>query len=548
MAAQRRRSTQQPSGVPGRGYVPPASQQPVRQQPYQQWGTGNGPYIPSAPVRQGETSSAKRKKRKNLLIWLVIAVLVILMVVIGVSVRRMEEEKAAARQRAEEIHTKVASADGVFCSGVYVDGIHLGGMTPQQAKEAVEAQVQQRSGSWYARLTYGENWKLITADMINFTTDVNGVLQEAWNQGHTGDENRRYDDMLRLEQTPYQAYTAHPSGDTRAIDEVLATVKSLIDTPAQDAYLAGVNKEDLSYPFAFADEVYGLALDTEPLRQKLYQMVSTLESGDVEIVPNRIEPSVRKADLMRKYTLRATATTRIHSSSTENRNNNIRHAFSDFINGYRLEPGQSFSFNKVVGMRTQERGFFPADEIVSGEMVEGYGGGVCQASTTIYQAALCAGLQIVTRQPHSEKVKYAELGQDATVYLSKNRNKDFVFKNNTDSDIWIFATVEKDPERKGKNNLRTRVDIYGEDMGDVWYKLESVVTETADPPEPEYRRDKKGQYVTYQDEKPYLYSEAQPGYKVDVYLVDSRSGGRSYLYTDEYPPKRAVYYQGVKTR
>ena len=142
MAAQRRRSTQQPSGVPGRGYVPPASQQPVRQQPYQQWGTGNGPYIPSAPVRQGETSSAKRKKRKNLLIWLVIAVLVILMVEIGVSVRRMEEEKAAARQRAEEIHTKVASADGVFCSGVDVDGIHLGGMTPQQAKEAVEAQVQ----------------------------------------------------------------------------------------------------------------------------------------------------------------------------------------------------------------------------------------------------------------------------------------------------------------------------------------------------------------------------------------------------------------------
>ena len=218
------------------------------------------------------------------------------------------------------------------------------------------------------------------------------------------------------------------------------------------------------------------------------------------------------------------------------------------MNGYRLEPGQSFSFNKVVGMRTQERGFFPADEIVSGEMVEGYGGGVCQASTTIYQAALCAGLQIVTRQPHSEKVKYAELGQDATVYLSKNRNKDFVFKNTTNSDIWIFATVEKDPERKGKNNLRTRVDIYGEDMGDVWYKLESVITETVDPPEPEYRKDKKSQYVTYQDEKPYLYSEAQPGYKVDVYLVDSRSGSKTYLYTDEYSPKRAVYYQGVKTR
>ena len=273
-----------------------------------------------------------------------------------------------------------------------------------------------------------------------------------------------------------------------------------------------------------------------------------MENGTYAITPAQVEPSIRKADLMHRYTLRASAWTEIHTSSTEDRNNNICHALHDFVNGYKLAPGETFSFNSVVGYRTAERGFFPAQEIVYGNYVEGYGGGVCQASTTIYQAALCAGLQIVTRQPHSEKVKYAELGQDATVYLSKNRNKDFVFKNNTDSDIWIFATVEKDPERKGKNNLRTRVDIYGEDMGDVWYKLESVVTETADPPEPEYRRDKKGQYVTYQDEKPYLYSEAQPGYKVDVYLVDSRSGGRSYLYTDEYPPKRAVYYQGVKTR
>jgi hypothetical protein len=78
--------------------------------------------------------------------------------------------------------------------------------------------------------------------------------------------------------------------------------------------------------------------------------------------------------------------------------------------------------------------------------------------------------------------------------------------------------------------------------------MESIVTETIDPPEPEYRKDKKGQYVTYQDEPPYLYSEAQQGCKVDVYLFDTRSGQRTWLYTDEYAARRAVYYEGVKSR
>ena len=477
-----------------------------------------------------------------------IPVLVIGMIAAGVSARRVEEQRAEEQRQAEEIQNKVAACDGIFCPGVYVDDIHLGGMAPMEAKEAVETQISRRSGEWRVRLTYGPNYKDITVDMLNFTTDVNSVLQQAWNQGHTGGTEQRYQAMLQLEQTPYRAYTAQPSGDTRVIDEILATIKTLVDRPAKDACLTGVNRDNISDPFVFEEEEYGLSLDTEPLRQKLYQMVSVMESGSLEIVPDRIDPAVRKADLMKRYTLRSSASTKIHTSSPENRNNNIRHALCDFVNGYRLEPGQTFSFNKVVGMRSAERGFYPADEIVYGELVEGYGGGVCQASTTIFQAAVCAGLQIVTRQPHSEKVRYTELGLDATVYLSKNRNKDFVFKNNTDSDIWIFATVEKDPEEKGKNRLRARVDIYGADMGDVWYRMEPVVMETIEPPAPEYRKDKKGQYVVYQDDPPYLYSEGQEGYKVDVWLVNTRSSQRTLLYTDEYAAKAAVYYTGVTAR
>ena len=528
-----------------------ARQQVPPQWNAQQWDARQTLQQPAIPQHftRGYTPAQPPKppKKRNRLLWL-IPVLVAALIIAGTVINRKQNERAAELQRAEEIRTKVEACDGVFCPGAWVDGIHLGGMTPMQAKEAVETQISQRNSQWSVRLTYGTNYKDITADMLNFTTEVNGVLQDAWNRGHTGDYDQRYADMLQLEEKPYMAYTAQPSGDTRIIDETLANIKALIDRPAKDARMVGVNKEDINAPFVFEDEEYGLVLDTEPLRERLYQMVSAMESGSLEIVPERIEPAVRKADLLKKYTLRASAWTKIHTSSEENRNNNIRHALQDYVNGYRLEPGRTFSFNKVVGMRSAERGFFPADEIVYGEMVEGYGGGVCQASTTIYQAAVCAGMQIVTRQPHSEKVRYTELGLDATVYLSKNRNKDFVFKNTTDSDIWIFATVERDPEEKGKNRLRARVDIYGADMGDVWYRMESTVTETIEPGQPEYRKDKKGQYVTYKDDPPYLYSEGQPGYKVDVWLVDTRSNQKTYLYTDEYAAKPAVYYTGTKSR
>ena len=442
------------------------------------------------------------------------------------------------------INEKVEPYDNLFCPGIYVDGIHLGGMTPQQAMNSVQSQIQQRHDAWKVQLTWnGSVVAEIDSDMLGFNVDPAQVMNEAWKQGHTGDKEQRYEQMLQLEQTPYVAYTAKPDGNTGIIDTKLSEIKSAIDKPATDAVMTGFDPS-LDYPFTFTDEAYGMQLNIEPIKERLYQMVSTLESGTVELQPERLEPSVHKADLMKHYMLRSSVYTPIDKHSTDERNMNIQHAF-DFVNGYVLQPGKTFSFNGVVGERTEARGFYPAIEYVYGEHVEGFGGGVCQASTTIYQAALCAGLQIVERRPHSEKVKYTELGLDATVYLEKGskHNKDFRFKNNTDGDIYIFATVEKDPAKKGKKYLRTRVDIYGPYMGDVHYELKSNIVETIDPGV-EIKKDRKHEYTSYPGEQ-YLYSEGREGYKVEVYRVNTVNGQSEYLYTDTYEPKKAVYYEGV---
>ena len=451
-------------------------------------------------------------------------------------------------QKNKLLNDKVTPYNNLFCPGVYVDGIDLGGMTTEQAMNSVQSRIQQRHDAWKVQLVYnGSSLAEINADMLGMTVDPAEVMNEAWQQGHTGTVGERYDQMILLEQQPYQAYTAKPSGNTAVIDDLLARIKSNLDKPATDAAMTGFDKT-LSYPFVFTDEAYGLSLDTEPIKQKLYQMVSTMESGTVELVPDRIEPAVHKADLMKHYMLRSSVTTPIDKHSPDDRNDNIRRAF-EIVNGYVLQPGKTFSFNGVVGERTPQNGFLQAIEYVYGEHVVGYGGGVCQASTNLYQAAVCAGLQIVERKPHSDSVSYTDYGKDATVYWVGKRIIDLKFKNNTEDPIYILASVETDPGNKKR--LITKVSMYGQDMGDVRYELESQIVETLPAPfDPEYIKDTDATYVVYKDQQQSV-SKAKEGYVVKSWRVQYTKNmvtERKELFTDTYEPKAERIYVGVKSR
>ena len=221
----------------------------------------------------------------------------------------------------------------------------------------------------------------------------------------------------------------------------------------------------------------------------------------------------------------------------------------EFINGYVLGPGSQFSFNNVVGQRTEANGFFPAIEYAYGEHVMGIGGGVCQASTTVYQAAVSAGLQIIKRSPHSDSVSYTEYGKDATVYWLDKRKIDLVFKNNTDDPIYMVAAVQTDPSNKRR--LIAKVTMYGADMGDVRYEIDCKTVQELDPPEkPTYIKDKDATYVTYTDQEKSV-SKAKPGYVVESYRVRYEGNvetERVLLYTDTYEAKPERIYVGVTKR
>ena len=544
------------SSGPSRGYIPPGTgrvqlEQPVQDQRKQQ---GEKPHSgreqdsrKRQPVYSGQNSvtgeqrgfampaapasyPAKPKRSRRLLIGIMIFLL-------AAALGTAAYFAVTSSQQAKMIRDTVAAYEGLFCQGVYVDGIHLGGMTPEEGMNAVESQIRERNNAWKVRLMYeGEQLLEINADMLGYNdVDTNSALMEAWQHGHTGEEKQKYDEILRLKEEPCFVYTAKPEGNTGVIDERLAEIKAQIDKPAQDAKLLGTDWS-LIYPFTFQEEEYGRTLDIEPLKTQLYQMAAAMQSGTVNLEPETVVPPVTLAELMKNYSLRADVTTEIDRHSEENRNNNIRHAF-EFINGYVLEPGETFSFNSVVGERTAARGFFEADEYVYGEHQRGTGGGVCQAATTIYQAAVTAGLKILKREKHSDSVSYAGYGEDATVYWSEYRGGkkiDMSFSNNTDQPIYILAFVEDIPKAgKKENKLRTRAIIYGEDLGDVVYRLEATEVDTLPviPSEPTNDKSKV--------------RDGKIGHIVDSYQVQYTNGietNRIQLAHDIYEPIPSRYY------
>ena len=144
----------------------------------------------------------------------------------------------------------------------------------------------------------------------------------------------------------------------------------------------------------------------------------------------------------------------------ENRNNNLRRA-CESMNGLVLQPGDIFSYNDTLGPRTKENGYLRAGAYSGWELVQSYGGGICQGSTTIYGAALYADLEIVHRKNHGYMVGYTEPGLDATVNWG---GPDFQFRNNTHFPIKIEAEV---------SDGFVKVSILGTEERDYFIEMES---------------------------------------------------------------------------
>ena len=211
------------------------------------------------------------------------------------------------------------------------------------------------------------------------------------------------------------------------------------------------------------------------------------------------------------------------NASDRGRSENIAIAAS-LIHGVIIQPYGEFSFNQTVGRRTQEAGFQQAKIIVNGEYVLGVGGGVCQVSTTLYNAALKAGLNVTEFHPHSLRVGYVPPSRDAMV----SSGSDLKFFNPHINPVRLSAEVF---------NGGVRISFFGKNIGDR-YEITAVTLGEIPPPPPIFK----------EGEKEEILRSPQNGVKSEAYLEryqGEKLVSRKRIRTDEYRPIQGILVKKI---
>jgi vancomycin resistance protein YoaR len=331
---------------------------------------------------------------------------------------------------------------------------------------------------------------------------------------------------------PYE-FTSDMKYDEGKVDEFIEGIRAEIDVAPVDAEVV----LDVDAPRILTESSDGRKLDVEATKESLHSLLLA-GTGETALKVDILKPAVSSDEVSGGLAVIASYKTDMTTSSS-NRYKNVKLALSNF-HAMAVYDGDIISFNDVVGERTAGRGYMQAPEYSGTSVITGYGGGSCQASTTLYCAAIMAGMDIIERHPHNMTVAYAEPSLDATVSWG---NKDFIFQNNTGSTIYIYTKVTR------KNAW---VVIYG-NRPEYKVDFQSVIVEQGIAPyKEEIREDVTGQYVYYTDEK-YTYSAGKYGCTSQGWLVyyDWDTGEeikRVQISQDSYSPGTSIVFVGVHER
>lgn len=326
-----------------------------------------------------------------------------------------------------------------------------------------------------------------------------------------------------------------------ALNYIFPNLKQLVDVAQKNIFKSPQNANlsintNSEKVFYITREKSGLKLD----KTKLYNTIAKAYLNNLPLkfdLPTIVlSPTTYAQDYSKFANLRGDFCTNIASSSAD-RKHNIKNALNS-LNLQEIMPGEVFSFNKIVGRRTQANGYRPAKIIVNNEFVDGLGGGVCQVSSTLYNSALLAGLKIVEANKHSKQVGYVKYGFDAMVNFGSS---DLKFENTTGQKITIVANYFT-------NKIRIR--IFGEDLKNIEYRLENEIVSVTEPNE-EIKQDKSGEYadkVQFEDES-FVLKKGSRGMEVKSYRAKYQNGqliDKQLLRYDKYKPQNTIIIVGTK--
>lgn len=355
-------------------------------------------------------------------------------------------------------------ADNTIADRVYIGEIHVGGMTQEEATEAVSEYVDSLEDKEIT-LKAGDRSVNVTAEELGLEWSDTDVAQIALNYGKTGNLVARYKANKDLEHED-KVFPVILKADEEKTTEFLKEETAELEQKAQDY---GLKRENGA--FTVVSGKSGTTVDVENSIKAINEAFADgwEDNAVVELVTKEEKPKGSQEELAKVQDVLGTFHTSF-SSSTSGRVTNIETACGK-INGTVLYPGEEFSVYEAISPMDAENGYALAGSYENGTTVQSYGGGVCQVSTTLYNAVIRSELEITERYAHSMIVSYVDPSSDAAI---AGTYKDLKFKNNTDAPIYI----------EGYTSGRTLYfTIYGQETRDPGREVsfESETTGTTQP-------------------------------------------------------------------
>ncbi len=423
----------------------------------------------------------------------------------------------------------------VYASGTTIGGVSVAGMTEEEAKKAVEKQIAEQIPQATVTVTYEKETMTITSEEAGVQADVSGAFEDAKSAlikqtSQSKDAASDESSKKTASSTQKVDYPVELSFDEEAIQEKIDAFADEVDCDPKDATIKAFDSS--TGTFTYTEGKKGLKVDRDKLLEQVLAALKENKETKLEAPVKEIPFEKSESDVAGHIQKLGTFST--YSTNTAAGNHNMSLALAS-INGSVVQPGDTFSFNTATGDTTNgSLGYQQAGAIVGGKSTLQYGGGICQASTTLYGAVARSGLEIVTRYNHTWPSTYVDIGQDATVDYPA---LDFVFRNNTEYPIYISA---------GMSGTQLTVTLYGY-KPDTWDKISvySQQTGTIAQPATEYVEDSSLAAGTFE-----LYRQGNAGRTATasrVYYKDGQVVKTESLPSSTYRALSTIYHYGPGT-
>ncbi|HET6948053.1 MAG TPA: VanW family protein [bacterium] len=411
---------------------------------------------------------------------------------------------------------------GRIFPGISIETLPVGGLTPAEAEYAVGRLAEARLGRPLVVHLATEEVVFTHAE-LGLRVGTEGAVQRAFELGRLGPWWQRARTRLRIARGG-ASVPLRIELDRRALRRLIMRLSEEISPVPQEAEVSVSRGEVVMVRPGRP----GRTLDVEAT---VRQIAAAIAAGatDTDAVVAVTDPvfTTAKAQALRTPLARA-ATTMVNNPD---RIHNIELAAS-FVRGRLLAPGEIFSYNAAVGPRTIERGFREAPVLIDDELVAGDGGGICQVSSTLFNVALLADFDILSRTNHSRPVAYLPLGRDATVVYNW---LDFRFRNTSGHHVLLWAEV------RGRRLIITAYGTATEAKA-----VEILVTDHEEIAPPEGTVTKEDPEL---DEGTVVARDAQPGYRVTTWRVVTLDGievRRDFIGTSVYRPVPRTIKIGIR--